>query len=192
MTADDYISLMPVKYITIQADGITLEYRRYDSVLLHPYRLLKSSDAAHDGKWAVHYDPYNPGAVWVMDPFTELWIECSWMNGDAFAKPFSRHIRTEAKRILEGMGMTGDSSMLRLTQDVLASTKAARTQMDDEAERNKVAELRNELGGMPSPVLTPKAVTAIRNTDVVGDEVDDSDEQDFEILGTIGNKGVAK
>ncbi|WP_105035166.1 Mu transposase C-terminal domain-containing protein [Cryobacterium aureum] len=163
LTADDYISLMPIEFRTIQADGIALGRRRYDSPLLHPYRLMESGDASRSGKWAVRYDPYNPGAVWIMDQDSGEWIECRWMNGDAFKKPFSRHIRSEAKRIVEDMGMAGDQSALRLTQDILASTRAARAQMEAEEERNRVAAHRDKLSGVPAPTRTAKTRSAKQN-----------------------------
>jgi putative transposase len=163
LTADDYISLMPVQFRTIQADGISLGNRRYDSPLLHPYRLMESGDAARNGKWAVRYDPYNPGAVWLLDHESGKWIECAWMNGDAFRRPFSRHIRSEAKRIVEDMGMTGEEGALKLTQDILASTRAARGQMEAEEERNRVVAHRDKLNGVPALTRAAKTRSAKHN-----------------------------
>jgi hypothetical protein len=94
LSADDYVALLPTELRTIQMDGIQIAYRRYDAHELHPYRLQDSTDASRGGKWTVHYNPHDPSAVWVRDPEGSGWIQCDWMNREAFARPFSESVRS--------------------------------------------------------------------------------------------------
>ncbi len=82
-SAEDYIALMPAEKRTIQADGIHIDNRVYDSRGLNGLRKLRSNSA--DGKWEVRQHPYNPAAVWLRHPETREWIECvdkslNWVN----------------------------------------------------------------------------------------------------------------
>jgi putative transposase len=139
LTAREYIALMPIHYRTIQADGITIDYRRYDSALLQDYRLADSGDSKNNGKWAVKYHPNDPSAVWVKDPETQEWIECLWMNGDAFARPFSRRVRSEARRITAELGVADDPDRLKQTLEILGTTRQAQTQAKAEEQRRALA-----------------------------------------------------
>lgn len=153
LTADDYIAMMPIMYRTIQLDGIQIHYRRYDSPYLQRYRLSPSYTTGHKRKWAVRIDPNNPAAVWVQDPEDNSWIQCDWMNQDAFAKPFSAEFRRNARDIAASLGVVGDKQSGRVIEDVLAATKAEKARMRAAENRQRSAQKLAHDAGMPDIVV---------------------------------------
>ncbi|MGO4455325.1 Mu transposase C-terminal domain-containing protein [Arthrobacter sp. RAF14] len=150
---DDYIALLPTVSRSIQLDGITINYRRYDAPELHPFRLQKSSEPRAGGQWTVHYNPHDPSAVWVRDPTDETWIQCDWINRDAFAKPFSAAIRREAREITSSLNVLGDQESAALTIELIGQTKVARRRQAEAQERQESALHLAEIAGasFPSP-----------------------------------------
>ncbi|MGW3461363.1 transposase [Streptomyces olivaceoviridis] len=98
LTAVDYIELLPAKRLTIGADGIRFDHRTYDSRELNPYRRRRSSAA--DGRWEVHYNPYEPTRCWVRLP--EGWAQADWIHRTLVQAPFTdatwRHIQAVTDR----------------------------------------------------------------------------------------------
>lgn len=70
-----FISLLPTRTRTVQPDGIKFGNEIYDTEALDGLRKTKHPDT-HDGKWIVHFDPYDPDRVWVRHPETKAFIEC--------------------------------------------------------------------------------------------------------------------
>jgi putative transposase len=68
LTGTDYLELLPVKWRTINAYGIRIEHRTYDSPELGPFRRQHSGLPGKRGLWEVHYDPYNLSQVYVRTP----------------------------------------------------------------------------------------------------------------------------
>jgi putative transposase len=153
LTADDYIAMMPIMYRTIQLDGIQIHYRRYDSPYLQRYRLSPSYTTGHKRKWAVRIDPNNPAAVWVQDPEDNSWIQCDWINQDAFAKPFSAEFRRNARDIAASLGVVGDKQSGRVIEEVLAATKAEKARMRAAENRQTSAQKLAHDAGMPDIVV---------------------------------------
>jgi putative transposase len=153
LTADDYIAMMPIEYRTIQMDGIQIDYRRYDSPHLQRYRLSPSYTAGHKRKWAVRTDPNNPAAVWVQHPEDASWIQCDWMNQDAFAKPFSAEFRQKARNVAAELGVQGDLQSGRVIQAVLAATQAEKAKTKAAEKRQAAAQKLAHDAGMPDLVV---------------------------------------
>jgi len=153
---DDYIALLPTVVRTIQTDGIQVNYRRYDSIHLSPYRLQESPRADLDGGWEVHYNPHNPDAVWVRDPQTNDWIECAWMNKDAFKRPFSASIRRKAREITRAQGLLGDPDAHARAVELLGLLESERARMrKKESQRVGEQRLAEQSGRyLPLPVTT--------------------------------------
>lgn len=176
LSQDDYIALLPTVERTIQLDGIQVNYRRYDSTHLRPYRLQPSGRAEAKGKWVVHYNPHNPAAVWVRDPETSAWIECPWMNKDAFDRPFSAAIRRKAREITAANGALGDPYSTQATIELIGQTKDAKA---DKARRDAAAQMERELAERAAKPF-PKPATVMA---VVAEPDDDDDEyEEFEIF----------
>ncbi|MHC0433431.1 transposase [Streptomyces sp. O3] len=93
LRAADYIELLPSRRCAIGAEGIRFDYRTYDSKVLNGHR---HRSTAPDGKWEVHYNPYEPYRCWVRLP--DGWAEAGWIHRTLVSQPFTdtawRHIRT--------------------------------------------------------------------------------------------------
>lgn len=121
----------------------------------------------------MHYNPHNPDAVWVRDPETNQWIECAWMNKDAFKRPFSASIRRNARQVTKAYGLLGDSEATELTISLLGATKSERDKQEHE-ERTRESERRlAELSGKRLP--TPQHVVV--NASSPEEDEDDSYEE---------------
>lgn len=157
LSADDYVALLPTELRTIQMDGIQIAYRRYDAHELHPYRLQESTDAGRGGKWTVHYNPHDPSAVWVRDPEGNGWIQCDWMNREAFVRPFSASIRGAAREITAAQGVLGDKASTQAAIELIGHTTAARKRHALKQARQETARNLASLSGakLPLPALPP-------------------------------------
>lgn len=148
--ADDYIESMPTKDLCIQPNGITCLRRTYDSVELYPFRGQPSPET-HNKKWRVHYNPYDPFAVWIKDPRDGHWIECNWTKAAALTAPFSAAVRSESRRIAAEMGVLHDEDAVELTMQIIARATAEKRRMEHLAARSAVALGTDERRGMPVP-----------------------------------------
>ncbi|MEY9777203.1 Mu transposase C-terminal domain-containing protein [Arthrobacter sp. MW3 TE3886] len=174
LSADDYIALLPTELRTIQMDGIQIDYRRYDARELHPYRLQDSPDAARGGKWTVHFNPHDPSAVWIRDPEESGWIQCDWMNRDAFARPFSASVRRDAREITAAQGVLGDEASTQAAIELIGHTAAARKRHVMKLARQESARNLATLSGakLPLPAVLPVVQVA------EAQDVDDEEEYD--------------
>lgn len=99
---DDYISLLPVAYRSIQPYGINFDGLHYESGDLAEYRGVSSGlPAPANGKWEVRYDPHRMNAIWVRDHFKGRWIEARWIMDRQALAPFSRDVLEAAKKAIE-------------------------------------------------------------------------------------------
>lgn len=169
LTEDDYIALLPTQQRTIQTDGIQMNYRRYDSVHLNPYR-LQPDPTTGSPRWWVHYNPHNPAAVWVRDPETMLWIACAWMNKDAFDKPFSAAIRRTAREVTAAQGALGDIATTQATVELIAQTRAAQAAKVREEIRRQTSQKLGEVTGKRLPVHIEPVRATEEEADVDGFE----------------------
>ena len=76
-----YIGLLPVKWRTLQAYGVTIDHRTYDSDGIRALRRTKSPFPDRNGKWPIHFDPYNVQTVWM--PIDDSWVPLEWNHGSA-------------------------------------------------------------------------------------------------------------
>ncbi|MCH8565210.1 Mu transposase C-terminal domain-containing protein [Nesterenkonia sp. LB17] len=99
---DDFISLMPVVYRTIQPSGINFDGLNYESKELADYRGVNSGlPSPASGRWEVRYDPHRMNSIWVRDHFNSRWIEARWILDRQALAPFSRDVLKAAKRMVE-------------------------------------------------------------------------------------------
>jgi transposase InsO family protein len=165
--ANDYIRLMPSEQRSIQSDGIVISYRRYDSPELDEFRMRRSSNAKKDGSWTVKYDPYDLTAVWIQHPVKRTWIECQWMNKDAFKKPYSATVRKEARRMARELGLIDDSVAMARLEALAEGAQNRAKQAVQDAARNEAAKNENKYGGFSNPKkvrpIRPKEVSTAEN-----------------------------
>ena len=86
LSAGDYIELLPAVWRAVNAYGIKISHRTYDSGELNPLRQQKSGVAGRKGQWEVHHDPYDVSRVFVRGP--DGWITCSWKYLEKVPAPF--------------------------------------------------------------------------------------------------------
>lgn len=154
--ADDYIESMPVKGLCIQPNGITCLRRTYDSAELFPFRGQPSPET-HSNKWRVHYNPYDPFAVWIKDPRDGHWIECNWTKASSLTVPFSSTVRSESRRIAAEMGVLEDEEAVELTMKIISRGAEEQRRMQHMAARSAVALGIDERSGLPVPHPAAKA-----------------------------------
>jgi hypothetical protein len=88
LTADDYIELLPARWHAVNAYGIKVNRRTYDSDTLNPFRQQPSGVRAHKNLWEIHHDPYDVSRIWVRDHWNGGWITVFWTQLHRVAAPF--------------------------------------------------------------------------------------------------------
>lgn len=88
LSGDDYIELLPATWRAINAYGVKLNHRTYDDEALNPLRHQDSGIAEHNGRWEIHYDPYQISRIWLRDHHRGGWITLPWKQLHRVAAPF--------------------------------------------------------------------------------------------------------
>ena len=105
LAGEDYIELLPAQWRGIGDGGIQIDYRTYNCAELAPYRRLSSGLAARDGRWEVHYDPYDVTRVWVRNHHHGGWITVPWTHLAMVAQPFADFTWRHARKIAAERGV---------------------------------------------------------------------------------------
>ncbi len=95
---DDYIELLPVSWRAVNAYGIKLGRRSYDSEQLNPLRLQPSGVREKKNLWEVRHDPYDISRVHVRSP--DGWITVLWKHLARAPVPFGELAWDHARRSL--------------------------------------------------------------------------------------------
>jgi hypothetical protein len=105
LTGEDYIELLPAQWRGIGDGGIRIDYRTYNCADLAPYRRLSSGLAARDGRWEVHYDPYDLTRIWVRNHHHGGWITVPWTHLAMVTQPFADFTWRHARKIAAQRGV---------------------------------------------------------------------------------------
>jgi Mu transposase, C-terminal len=105
LTGEDYIELLPAQWRSIGDGGIQIDYRTYNCADLAPYRRLSSGLAAREGRWEVHYDPYDLTRIWVRDHRHGGWITVPWTHLAMVTQPFADFTWRHARKIAAQRGV---------------------------------------------------------------------------------------
>jgi transposase InsO family protein len=100
---DDYIELLPASWRAVNAYGIKLARRSYDSEKLNPLRLQPSGVREKKNLHEVRRDPYDVSRIHVRGP--DGWITVFWKHLDRAPLPFGELAWDHARRSL-GKGAT--------------------------------------------------------------------------------------
>lgn len=100
LSTDDYIELLPATWRVINAYGIKISHRTYDCRALNPYRRQHSGVNGHNGRWEVHYDPYDVTRIWLRNHHDGGWITVPWTHLNCAPAPFGEQAWTQAQDIL--------------------------------------------------------------------------------------------
>lgn len=88
LKADDYIELLPASWRAINAYGVKIGHRTYDSEALNPLRRPPSGIVDKKHLWEVHRDPYDISRVWIRDHLSGGWITLFWKHLQSMPTPF--------------------------------------------------------------------------------------------------------
>ncbi len=98
LSPDDYIELLPASWRAVNAYGIRLSRRSYDSGELNPLRLQPSGVREKKNLWEVRHDPYDVSRVHVRGP--DGWITVFWKHLERAPVPFGELAWDHARRSL--------------------------------------------------------------------------------------------
>jgi len=104
LSADDYVELLPARWQAINAYGVKLNHRTYDSADLNPYRRQRSGVKAKKDRWEVHHDPYDVSRIWVRNHWDGGWIICVWKHLGRVPVPFGELAWNHARQELASRG----------------------------------------------------------------------------------------
>ena len=98
LSAGDYTELLPAGWRRVNAYGIRLARRSYDSEELNPLRLQPSGISEHGDRWEIRHDPYDISKIHVRGP--DGWITVFWKHLDRAPLPFGELAWDHAARSL--------------------------------------------------------------------------------------------
>lgn len=121
LSGEDYVELLPERWQAINAYGIRIKHRTYDSPELNPLRRQRSGVTAKKGLWEVHYDPYDVSRIWVRDSRADRWITVFWKHLHRVGVPFGElawdHARAQLPGGTEEQIADATSALLRRAHD---------------------------------------------------------------------------
>lgn len=104
LAAEDYIELLPATWRVINAYGVKISHRTYDSPALNPHRRQHSGVDRRNGRWEVHYDPYDVSRVWVRNHLDGGWMTVAWTHLSSCPTPFGEQAWAQAREVLARRG----------------------------------------------------------------------------------------
>jgi transposase InsO family protein len=183
----DYVELLPAEWRAVNAYGIKLNWRTYDSEDLNPLRLQPSGVKERNGLWEVRHDPYDVSRIHLRGPGG--WITAFWKHLNRAPVPFGELAWDHARRSL-GTGATeeeiadavaallrrasagpegqGKPAMSKRDRRVAARTRAAAPPGGKQGQENPAAPSRPDPAGqseddaplaevIPMPIFDPFA-----------------------------------
>ena len=104
LSAGDYIELLPAAWRAINAYGVKISHRVYDSQELNPFRGQRSGVTARQNLWEIHRDPYDVSRIWVRNHWDGGWITVFWKHLSTAPAPFGELAWDHARRQLAAGG----------------------------------------------------------------------------------------
>ena len=147
LSADDYIELLPATWRAINAYGVKLNHRVYDSDELSPFRGQRSGMKAKHHLWEIHRDPYDVSRVWVRNHWDGGWMTVFWKHLSSSPVPFGElawdHARdqlaTEGKTSTEREIAEAAQALLRRTHQGPETKPIRRSRKPSASDRRVVA-----------------------------------------------------
>ncbi len=124
LSGEDYLELLPLEWRKINAYGIRIDYRTYDSPDLNPWRLQRSTASGQHGRWEVHHDPYDLSQVYVRTP--DGWVTATWTHLPMVSAPFADFTWRHARRLATQAGLdnTNETDVARVLDELLTRAQA--------------------------------------------------------------------
>jgi hypothetical protein len=102
LSPDDHVELLPATWRVVNAYGIKINRRVYDSAELNPFRMQHSGVSARKGLWEIHFDPYDISRIWVRDHWNCGWITVFWTQLRRVAAPFGELAWDHTRKSMPG------------------------------------------------------------------------------------------
>ncbi|WP_438453351.1 transposase [Streptomyces asiaticus] len=198
LATDDFVELLPVRWQPITDAGIRFGYRTYDDECLNDHRGQHSGVRSHNGRWEVHYNPYDPVRIWVRLP--DGFREVPWIHATSVSLPFTHHVWEHICKVVTRTGSREEhEAELALALDSFLKRAAGKEKLSA-AERRVVAKSRAS-GAVSVPagevnvldVLAPSFGLAgvYAAPDVDDETVPDEDDDEFGFLEDESEAGQA-
>jgi hypothetical protein len=153
LTGEDYLELLPVEWRQVNAYGVRIGYRTYDSPELGPWRLQHSGVTARRGLWEVHHDPYDVTRVFVRTQ--QGWVTAPWTHLPMVSAPFAEFTWRHARKLAEQRGLdnTNETAVAGVLDDLLTRAQAGPVDRatDRVAARTRVAAASHRPAWEPDP-----------------------------------------
>ncbi len=119
LSAEDYIELLPATWRAVNAYGVKISHRVYDSEELNPYRGQRSGVTAKQNLWETHRDPYDVSRIWVRNHWDGGWITVFWKHLSTAPAPFGEMAWDHARQRLAAEGKARDEQEIAQAVDSL-------------------------------------------------------------------------
>jgi putative transposase len=121
LSQNDYIELLQVEWRAVNAYGVKIRHRKYQSAALRRYSREPSGVKARKDLWEVHCDPYDVSRIWVRNHREGGWIEARWTHLNAGPVPFGDLAWEHAQRMLarRGIDKPAEDEIARAARDLL-------------------------------------------------------------------------
>lgn len=133
----DYLELLPAQWRVVNAYGIKLNRRSYDSDELNPLRLQPSGVREKKNLWEIRHDPYDVSRIFVRGP--DGWISVFWRHLDRVPMPFGELAWDHARRQL--VADSGSATEEQIAEAVAALLRRAHHGPAGPAEQEKPRKL---------------------------------------------------
>lgn len=110
LSAEDHVELLPAQWRAVNAYGIKLHRRTYDSDALNPLRLQPSGVRENKNLWEIHYDPYDVSRIFVRGD--EGWITVFWKHLPRVPMPFGELAWDHTRRHLVAQGRSATEEQI--------------------------------------------------------------------------------
>ncbi len=155
LSPEDYIELLPAAWRAVNAYGIKLNRRSYDSEQLNPLRLQPSGVREKKNLWEIRHDPYDVSRIFVRGP--DGWITLFWKHLDRVPMPFGELAWDHARRhlVTEGRAATEE----QIAGAVAALLRRAHHGPEDQ-EKPKMSKRDRRVAARTKAVTPPHAAAA--------------------------------
>jgi hypothetical protein len=148
---EDYLELLPAKWRAVNAYGIKLNRRSYDSEALNPLRLQPSGVREKKNLWEIHHDPYDVSRIFVRGP--DGWITVFWKHLERVPMPFGELAWDHARRHLVAEGRSATEEQIA---DAVAALLRRAHHGPDDQEKPKMSK-RDRRVAARTKATTPPA-----------------------------------
>jgi hypothetical protein len=155
LSPDDYIELLPAAWRAVNAYGIKLNRRSYDSEQLNPLRLQPSGVRAKKNLWELRHDPYDVSRIFVRGP--DGWLTVFWKHLARVPVPFGELAWDHARRHLAAEGGLGTEEQIA---DAVAALLRRAHHGPEDQEKPKMSKRDRRVAARTTAATPPRAVDA--------------------------------